>query len=139
MISFAHRMMVGFILMILAVGCSGSDDGRLPISGTVSLKGESLDSGSIQFIPTTPDGSHGGSVISDGKYSIPKEQGLKPGKYRVVISAGAQGTVETPAMPGESGPPAKERIPAEYNSASEKNPVIREVSAQALQQDFDIK
>jgi hypothetical protein len=42
-------------------------------------------------------------------------------------------------MPGESGPPAKERIPPEYNRDSEKKPVIREVAAGSTQIDFDIK
>jgi hypothetical protein len=124
--------------LVISVGCSKSD-GRLAVSGTVNYKGAPLDQGTIQFIPTEANGTHGGSAITSGKYSIPAEQGLKAGKYRIVISSGEAGTAETPAMPGESGPPAKERIPPEYNRDSEKKPVIREVAAGSTQIDFDIK
>jgi hypothetical protein len=127
------------LLTALALaGCGGSDD-RLAVSGTVNFNGSPLDQGSIQFIPTGPGGTPGGSVITDGKFSIPRERGLRPGKYRVVISSGQPGTKAAPAMPGESGPPAKERIPAEYNARSEQTPVIREVTAGNTALDFDIR
>ena len=126
------------LCLILAVGC-GKTDGRVGVSGTVTFKGAPLDQGTIQFIPTEADGTPGGSPITNGNYSIPSEQGLKPGKYRILISSGDPGTAETPAVPGESGPPAKERIPPEYNRNSEQKPVIREVSADSDEINFDIK
>lgn len=124
--------------ILLAAGC-GDSDNRVGVSGTVLLKGQPLDQGSVQFIPTGPDGNGGGAVIENGKYSIPKQQGLKPAKYRIVISSGQAGTTAAPAAPGESGPPARERIPPEYNSNSEKKPVVREVTADGGPIDFDIK
>jgi hypothetical protein len=39
----------------------------------------------------------------------------------------------------EFGPPARQRILPEYNVDSEKRPVIREVSADSTQFNFDIK
>jgi hypothetical protein len=125
-------------LLSLSLGCSKSDK-RVSVAGNVTFKGAPLDQGTIQFIPMGPEGSPGGSVISGGQYSIPAEQGLAPGKYRVVIRSGEAGTIETPAMPGESGPPAKERIPPEYNRDSEKKPVIKEISPAMAPLDFEIK
>lgn len=118
----------GLILLTACclVGCGGGPE-TLEISGTVSLKGKSLDQGTIQFIPLDESGSPSGGIIQDGKYHLEGRQGLRPGKYRVVISSGDPNQPDPEGPPGESGPPAKERIPSRYNVASEKNPVTVEV------------
>src|SRR5690606_11737998 len=101
------------------------------------LKGKDLDHGTIQFIPMDQGNSPSGGVIQNGKYHLQGKQGLRPGKYRVLISSGdAKQPDPAGAPPGESGPPAKERIPPKYNVASEKDPVTVEVK-QGQENKFD--
>jgi hypothetical protein len=109
----------------LPAGCGGTAD-QLPreaISGTVTFKGEPLKAGTIQFLPTSPrEVTAGGAVIVDGKYTIGKSEGLVPGRYQVLISgAQAAPAAARSELPGASPPvpPAKEPIPAKYNSKSE--------------------
>jgi hypothetical protein len=95
-------------------GCGG--DGRLPITGTVSYKGEPIDHGSIEFIPTAGGKTASGAIITGGRFTIPADKGLLPGKYTVKISS-----VEVPAGGGAFGAPskeAKEKIPEKYNKKS---------------------
>jgi hypothetical protein len=119
------RIGLGAVLLlvaIVAVGCSrGDPQGRRAITGTVTLDGTPLAKGNIQFQSDQPSGPTTGAVIAAGKFSIPTEKGLPPGKYRVRIFATKPGTGEaTPGtMPGEPIPPAEEMIPPEYNSQSE--------------------
>ncbi len=89
----------------------------------MTLNGAPLEQGSISFQPTEGATTSSGAVIAQGAYSISRENGLPPGKYRVVINAVKPGTgVELPegGMPGdEVGVPPEELIPAEWNTESE--------------------
>ena len=108
----------GLALVIGFVGCRMETTDRTEVSGTVLFKNQPLDEGTIRFEPETAGkGNVSGAIIKDGKYEVPRQQGLKPGMYKVMISSGEKGTkaLITDQMPGESGPPAKERIPPEYN------------------------
>lgn len=100
------------------VGCGGTD-GKVEINGSVTLKGEPLDDGIIEFSST---GSKTGAAITKGKYTIPAEYGLKPGTYKVIITAGDGRTpADSPdGMPGPTGGNiiSKDRVPPEYNSQS---------------------
>ncbi len=118
---FCIALTVAFL--VASVGCGKkATNGRLPVSGTVTFQGAPLDSGSIQFMPADTAGQFGGgAVITNGEYKIPEQQGLPVGKYKIVISAGDPSQpVPEGQMPGETGPPAKERIPEEYNVKSDK-------------------
>jgi hypothetical protein len=86
------------------------------------LKGVPLDEGVIEFFPQGDSvgqlATKSGALIKNGKYQIPKDKGLVPGRYKVVITAGDPNTPDTPA--GEPPGPtrtvlSKDRIPAEYN------------------------
>jgi len=110
-------------------GCSGLGDDlpREAISGMVTLDGQPLAGGVIQF--TAPSGGGtggagdtGGSSISAGRFSIDREHGLVPGNYRVAVNSSTKGS-DTPGKPAEPGRPTKadrpkELIPAKYNSES---------------------
>lgn len=108
------------LLALVSLGCSGSD-GKLPISGTVQFQGKPLNKGTIQFHPVDQSGitTFANGEIKEGSYSIASDKGLRPGKYKVMISS-ADAKEKEPAAPGESGPPAKERIPKRYNSESQE-------------------
>jgi hypothetical protein len=109
--------------MVLA-GCGEGSDGlpREAVSGTVTLDGQPLAEGSIQMIPIAKDGRPGGAIIKEGKFSIPKADGLLPGQYNVIISS----IDPASAPPPPSGPPGpvdpatlpKNLIPEEYNKRS---------------------
>ena len=104
------------VLACLSGGCQGDPNGPQEVKGVVTFKGKPLDQGSIQFEPEPGQApSAGGSGIADGKFHIRPERGLKPGKYRVMISSGEVKEKARDPLPGESGPPAKERIPAAFN------------------------
>ena len=110
----------GLLSALAFTGCSAEEPAGLTVSGNVTLKGQPLDQGTIEFSPAADGpGSFSGAPIKDGKYEIPALSGLQPGKYTVRISSGEGGTDAPEEAPGESErPPAKERIPASYNSNS---------------------
>ena len=109
-------------------GCKDDPGGRQAVSGEVTFKEQPLGQGTIQFLPpdTAKDATPGVAQIRDGKYELPKPSGLRPGPYRVVISAGSTGAkVKENEPPGESGPPPKELIPPDWNVNSKQGVDVR--------------
>jgi hypothetical protein len=105
----------------LGGGCGGDSLGRLAISGTVKVDGAPLEKGTISFQPTEGARTSSGAVIAAGNFSVPRDKGLVPGKYRVAINAAAPGTRAAPApdaAPGDAPPPPKELIPPDWNESS---------------------
>lgn len=104
-------------------GCGGSNPlGRKAISGNVTLNGSPVNNGSIEFEPLQEGGVSSGGVITGGGYSIPAEQGLPIGKYRVVIFATPEAPPLPPGhMPGDDLPVAKQLIPLDWNKNSKKS------------------
>ena len=107
----------------LLVGCGrGNSLDRQAVSGQVTLDSKPLDRGSIQFCPELAQGGiFAGTLIVDGKYDVPGDKGLPPGKYKVRISAAQPDTPPT-SPKSQSGfatsspPPLRERLPAHYNA-----------------------
>ena len=129
-------------LLAAATGCgSGDPRNRQALSGKVTLGGQPLDQGIIEFSPEESGGMASGATIASGQYTIEREKVLPPGKYRVrLYSAGD--VVKLPD--GPPGPPApgqpvvgEERIPPEYNMKSTQ--VVEVVSGGANAFDFDIR
>jgi hypothetical protein len=131
------------------VGCGGSDDAVVPVSGTVTLEGKPLAGAQISFSPESRNarGTPGTDITgSSGYYRVmtPKGRaGLAPGKYKVVISktevpAGKAGSEADPFMgvmsaeaKTQGGPDAKaQRIQGSFD---------REVSTWGETFDFDLK
>jgi hypothetical protein len=107
-------------LSVLLAGCGDSTGGRQAISGTVTLKGQPLNDGTITFIPASAGATQAGATISKGAFQIAKAQGLQPGKYKVSInSPDGETPVDPNVPPGPSGNfSSKDRVPAEYNLES---------------------
>jgi hypothetical protein len=132
------RPFPGLILVFAAacavtfVGCSKSS-GRAMIAGNVSFKnGEPIKRGSIEFSPMDGVGVHGGARIADGRYAIPKEKGLKAGKYLVRINA-PSALLSGNGAPGGAGKLPEETVSPKYNTNSQLNV---EVGSEATQE-FD--
>lgn len=72
--------------MPLLAGCGHGD--RCPVSGTVTLDGQPLAEGSINFRPAGgTKGNSAGAAVIGGKYAIESDRGLKPGEYNVVVES----------------------------------------------------
>ena len=125
-------------VVVVAAGCSGTGDDlpREAVSGTVTLDGQSLANGAIQFTPTGNGTTSGGSPITGGKYSIDREHGLVPGSYKVTVNAASK-TTEAPkqADPGRPNRSerAKELIPAKYNAQTTLTAEVKKGGSNDLQ------
>ncbi len=114
-----HALPLGPILFLIA-GCGGGDGlPRERVSGMVTLDGQPVADGMIQFLPegpADPSGAvlSGGATIKGGAYDIPRDTGLIPGTYKVSIyAASSKGEVSNDPGPGQRLP--REMIPAKYN------------------------
>lgn len=108
-----------FVLLTLlwGSGCGKTDPlNRQAVSGKITLNGEPLKSGTIEFAPVE-NGTSSGATISNGEYSVPQAKGLPAGEYIVRISAN-DATEQPIEVPGESNKIAKELIPNTYNTKS---------------------
>src|SRR5262249_35839227 len=118
-----HNLTIAVIAAAwLFCGGGGDPRGRKALSGTVSVDGARLGQGQIRFQPMETQATSEGSIITSGKFNLPREFGLVPGKYRVEVNAaipGPAGKQDIVAQPGMPPPPPKEMIPPEWNVASE--------------------
>ena len=109
------------------LGCgSASDDlPRQAVSGTVTVDGQPLAEGRIQFEPASAEAkTPAGGEIKDGLFSISRDQGPTSGDYRIMITSSVARTPPADKSPGaepakgavKKKAPAVELIPKEYNS-----------------------
>lgn len=141
-----HRLsavVLGFAVVVL-VGCSTAPNGRVEVSGTVKLKNESLKTGIVMFEPLDGQDTAGNASLMDGEFTIPREHGLKPGKYLVRVTAGDGTTPVNPIDP-EAGPGptggtnivSKDLVPANWNVNSKQEVTVSKEGPNRF--DFDIK
>jgi hypothetical protein len=126
----------GVAVLILALtGCGGDPyAGRMEVSGSATLKGQPLPDGAIiQFEPLESQGTAGTAMFTAGAYSLPRQNGLKAGKYLVRLSAGDGKTAVNPVNPDEPPGPAmkgstnivsKDLIPADWGSKSKQEVTV---------------
>lgn len=106
-------MLLAFTIM----GCGGSDDGRMSASGTVTLDGEPLPSGTITFYQN--NASAGVGIIENGQFTVSEagnSSGIQPGNYEVAIQSWEVepgGVTED----GEIQMEGKSRIPEKYTAS----------------------
>jgi hypothetical protein len=116
------------LALLLLLSCSGGCDTKKPgpqraaVAGRITLDGESIQQGSIAFIPTgSTSGMTSGGPIQDGHFSIPLNAGVVVGKNRVEIHAARKTGRKVPAAMGQPGEMADEQVeavPARYNTYS---------------------
>ncbi len=108
------------VLLLLASGCGGADDTRVPVEGEVTLDGRPLAEGHITLVPLG-DGVSAGGTIRNGKFHVEKARGPSPGRYRVEIVS-YQPTGEKfpdPERAGQMAEELKQVIPDKYNRQSQ--------------------
>jgi hypothetical protein len=130
----------------LIAGCSGSRDDlpREPVAGTVTMDGQPLAEGAIQFSPAA--GAEGRVTsatvpIENGQFSIPRAEGLVPGSYKVSISAVPvpRDTRIKATFGKKKATPFKELIPAKYNTKTILTGEIKRGGASGLKYDLQSK
>lgn len=119
-------------------GCGPDTGGRVAVSGKVTFRGTPLKTGAIELV--SGDGvNQSGAPITDGRYSIPALQGLRPGQYLVRISSAEE---QGPVPAGPPGPESmtrqrRELIPSEYNTKTTLTATVPRGGTKKL--DFDLK
>ncbi len=137
----ALRSLCVLLLLTCVVAGCGQDNplNRQAISGTVTLDGQLLKQGRIEFTPVAAkDATKSGGVITDGKYELAAEKGLPPGKYIVRITAvegGGTADASQPPGPG-AGSAGKDLIPPKYNTQSKEEVTV--VDGQSEPLDFKL-
>ena len=137
------RLSCGLLLAAVALGAlggCGDPRNRQEITGEVKLKGQPVEDGLIRFDPLDGQPTGDSAHIMKGKYRIPKDKGLSPGKYRVAIYAGngMSGVGNASPDPPNAGKEQSvgERVPPDYN---EKSKLVKEVTRGGPNKfDFDI-
>jgi hypothetical protein len=130
------QILIPFIVtVVLLSGCSGNNQGRLSLRGTVSVNGVPIKTGTIIFAPMGDPAviTHSGAAITDGKYAVAADKGVTPGEYRVQIFA----SEDTGKVDMSSGMPVKimrPLVPPKYNEKSELTVSV----AKGKSYDFDL-
>jgi hypothetical protein len=122
-------MRFGSLVLVLGVvGCSDPFDGRVEVKGTVTFKGQSLTDATVSFSPLEGQNTQAQVMVTDGKYRIERQTGLKPGKYLIRVS---KGDGKTPYLKdGEAPGPtntniiSKELVPDDWNINSKQERTV---------------
>ena len=109
------------VILFGLAGCGGeSGPARQPVSGTVTLDGVALPSGTISFVPV--DGKTPATAqVSDGVFQIARAEGPASGHYQVeIIAVRPTGKrVRHPDLPSETIEEVHNVIPTRYNVKTE--------------------
>jgi len=117
--------------MMTGCGKKPNPDGRQDVSGRITLNGAPLINGTINFSDKSPENAGGaGGLISNGKYTLTGEYGIKPGTYTVRIYGARDydrvtGEVATDQTP-MGNLVAVNLVPDEYNKKSELTFTVEE-------------
>lgn len=114
------------VAIAAAAGCSGGGDDlpRVAVSGTVTMDGQPLPEGLIQFIPEGADPEKAASAsgtIKEGAFAIDRASGPTAGKYKVAINRPEHMSehvkIELKKRGRRKAPPGqKDLVPERYNS-----------------------
>jgi hypothetical protein len=119
----------GVLVAVFLLGCSDQYEGRMAITGTVTLEGQPLDDGQVIFEPFDKSvGTRAQGEIKHGQFSIPRQSGLKPGKYLVRLTAGDGKTPTNEEAGGPGGSTniiSVDRIPTDWNVNSKQEVEVK--------------
>jgi hypothetical protein len=114
---FRTLLLFAACLSVVALGCGGTPVAA--VHGKITLDGQPVENGSIVFLPAASGGRKAAAAVQQGSYTIPPEDQLAPGSYRVEITWQKPTCRKIPsADPGFSTDETREAIPARYNTDS---------------------
>jgi hypothetical protein len=96
--------------LLFLAGCGQSGPAEYSVTGSVTLDGQPIEQGEVQFIPADKQGTPQTGQIVNGKFECRVSEGQK----RVEITA----TRESPTPAADGLPNFVSYIPAAYNSQS---------------------
>jgi hypothetical protein len=128
------------LVIATCLGCGKNGPHRAAVSGHVTLDGQPIDEGVIQFLPVEGTiGPETGGVITNGQYEIPRNRGPVVGKSRVELRASKKTgrKIQDPTgRPGVLTDEYKEMFPPTSNANSS---LLREINDAPNTFDFDIR
>lgn len=124
------------VASIATPGCGGSAPTRAPIKGQVAVGGQPLASGRILFTPLSPtQGPAVATLVKDGRYELPQEEGPVVGKNKVEVEAALGIALDDEAAVAKlKGRIPPNPIPPDFNLRSQ---LVAEVQA-GQQNTYDV-
>ena len=126
-------------LVVIAAGCTDPYAGQVEVTGHARLGGQPLRDGSISFEPLDGQGTQSGAAITNGEYKVPREHGLKPGRYRVRVTAGDGKTpakAEAASPGGSTNIVSRDLVPADWSTESKQEVEVKAGGVNTF--DFDV-
>ena len=127
------------VLLLIGICAAGCSNPLAEVSGTVTLNGQPVSEGAINFIPVEgTQGAGAGATIRDGKYQVPAASGVTPGKNRVELRAfrSTGKKVKDAGVPGTTE--IELRVPAFPPEYNDQSTLVREVRQGSNKIDFEI-
>ncbi len=128
------------IVIATCFGCGKNGPRRAAASGDVTLDGQPIEEGVIQFLPVEGTiGPETGGVITKGHYDIPRLRGPVVGKNRVELRASKKTGRKIQDPTGRTGvltDEYKEMFPPGYNTNSS---LVREIKDEPNTLNFDVR
>ena len=123
-----RSIVIAIVFILGVVGCGDRFDGRVEVNGAVKFKGQSLTDATVSFSPLEGQNTQAQVLVTDGKYRIERQSGLKPGKYLIRVSKGDGKTVylakgEAPG-PTNTNIISKELVPDDWNVNSKQERTV---------------
>lgn len=140
------QLMVLLVLIggtCVLAGCTAqSDRSRIPVSGMVTVDGEPLDKGTIQFFPHgETKGPLAGGRIEDGVYHLDADAGPAVGEHLVRIVGKRRTGRMIKVPPDEYAPEGSvveemvDIVPARYGEDSD---LVRNITAPSTEINFEL-
>jgi hypothetical protein len=128
------------LMLATCPGCGKNGPRRAAASGRVTLEGQPIEEGVIQFLPIEGTaGPEAGGVIANGQYDIAQQHGPFVGKARVELRASKKTGRKIQDPTGRSGTLTdeyKEMFPPDCNTNSS---LVREIKDGLNKLDFEIR
>ena len=133
------RLFAICLVISICCGCGKKGPRRAAATGHVSLDGQPIKEGVIQFLPVEGTvGPETGGVITNGQYDIPRERGPVVGKSRIELRASKKTGRKIQDPTGRSGTLTDEYVEMFPPSANTNSTLVREIKDEPNKLDFDV-